>query len=367
LGSTAIAAVHGKLRKIMTAFKLKDGLPANLIALRTDEVFRFIVCRLGLQLIGERILSEVLQLVPLLLGLPRLKLRHFPFKLPYALDQLNLLRSGREDLLLQLYNRCTAYNGIIHVPQASRCIKQGLECTKACEDFSHHDILQVQPSHLPPRASGRDDMLRPGLAEGVSGAYLHPTHQSLVFGPTGWVDDRDGRPRTAALPSCYFPELFSEFSPERVEAAQMTVGYTLGPNEGEHLVLRGGSIFIKADPSRGSDGITMVTQQVLAGVGIPIHRHLFMDETFYVLEGRGTVILDDVRHPIEKGGAIFIPKNTGHGFENAEHELVLLGTIVPTGLEAFFREIASPPGVPEKPRSKEQLNAIARKYGGEFR
>jgi hypothetical protein len=44
----------------------------------------------------------------------------------------------------------------------------------------------------------------------------------------------------------------------------MTVGYTLGPNEGEHLVLRGGSIFIKADPSRGSDGITMVTQQVLA-------------------------------------------------------------------------------------------------------
>jgi mannose-6-phosphate isomerase-like protein (cupin superfamily) len=44
----------------------------------------------------------------------------------------------------------------------------------------------------------------------------------------------------------------------------------------------------------------MVTQQVLAGVGVPIHRHLQMDETFYVLEGGGTVILDDVRHPIEK-------------------------------------------------------------------
>jgi hypothetical protein len=57
-------------------------------------VFRFVVCRLGLQLIGERILSEVLQLVPLLLGLPRLEPRHFPFKLPYTLDQLYLLRSG---------------------------------------------------------------------------------------------------------------------------------------------------------------------------------------------------------------------------------------------------------------------------------
>jgi mannose-6-phosphate isomerase-like protein (cupin superfamily) len=80
----------------------------------------------------------------------------------------------------------------------------------------------------------------------------------------------------------------------------MTNGYTLGPNEGEHLVLRGGNIFIKADPSRGSNDVTMVTQQVLAGVGVPIHRHLQMDETFYVLEGGGTVILDDVRHPIEK-------------------------------------------------------------------
>jgi mannose-6-phosphate isomerase-like protein (cupin superfamily) len=82
----------------------------------------------------------------------------------------------------------------------------------------------------------------------------------------------------------------------------MITGYTLGPNEGEHLVLRGGSIFLKADPTRGSNGITMLTQQVLAGVGIPIHRHLLMDEAFYVLEGAGTVILDNVCHPIQKGG-----------------------------------------------------------------
>jgi len=146
----------------------------------------------------------------------------------------------------------------------------------------------------------------------------------------------------------------------------MTTGYALGPNEGEHLVLRGGSIVIKSDPTRGSNGITMLTQQVLAGVGIPIHRHLQMDEAFYVLEGAGTVVLDNARHPIEKRGTIFIPRNTWHGFENAHHELVLLATIVPTGLEGFFREIASPPGVGEKTLSKQQLNEIGRKYGQEF-
>jgi hypothetical protein len=49
-------------------------------------------------------------------------------------------------------------------------------------------------------------------------------------------------------------------------------------NEGEHLVLRGGSIFIKTDPRTGSRNLAMGTQQVLQGVGIPIHRHWKMDE-----------------------------------------------------------------------------------------
>ena len=34
----------------------------------------------------------------------------------------------------------------------------------------------------------------PGLAEGLSGVYLPPTHQTLVLAPNGWVGDRDGRP-----------------------------------------------------------------------------------------------------------------------------------------------------------------------------
>jgi mannose-6-phosphate isomerase-like protein (cupin superfamily) len=146
----------------------------------------------------------------------------------------------------------------------------------------------------------------------------------------------------------------------------MAVGYALGALEGEHLILRGGSIFIKADPAKGSNGITMLTQQVMAGVGIPIHRHLQWDEAFCVLEGAGTAILDEARHPIEKHGTVFIPKGTWHGFENPDRELLLLAIIAPPGLEAFFREIASPPGVPEKHLSKGQLNEIGRKYGQEF-
>lgn len=144
-------------------------------------------------------------------------------------------------------------------------------------------------------------------------------------------------------------------------------GYVLGPAEGEHLIQRGGNIFIKADPTKGSGSLAMGTQQILTGVGIPIHRHLQMDEAFYVIDGGGTFILDDARHPVEKGGSIFIPKNTWHGFENPDRELLLLWIVAPPGLEAFFREVATRPGVPPTQRTKAQLNEIAGRYATEFR
>jgi quercetin dioxygenase-like cupin family protein len=144
-------------------------------------------------------------------------------------------------------------------------------------------------------------------------------------------------------------------------------GYVLGPHEGEHLIRRGGNIFIKTDPARGSAAFSMGTQQVPAGVGIAIHRHLEMDEAFYVLDGAGDFILNEVPHPIGKGSSIFIPKNSWHGFQNPDSELLLLWMVAPPGLEASFREIASRPGIPAPQLTKDELNEIARRYGTEFR
>lgn len=148
---------------------------------------------------------------------------------------------------------------------------------------------------------------------------------------------------------------------------EMPKGYVLGPNEGEHLIQRGGNIFIKADPTRGAGGLAMGTQQILPNVGIPIHRHFQMDEAFYVLDGGGIFILEDQPLAIEKGASIFIPKNAWHGFQNPDRELLLLWVVAPAGLEAFFREVATRPGVAPVQRTKEQLNEIARKYATEFR
>jgi quercetin dioxygenase-like cupin family protein len=146
-------------------------------------------------------------------------------------------------------------------------------------------------------------------------------------------------------------------------------GYVLGGNEGEHLIhfRDHGDIFIKVGSATGSDKLAVGTQQVTVGAGIPIHRHLYMDEAFYVLEGSGIFILNDVRRNFEKGGTIFIPKNSWHGFANPDHELLLLWTVTPAGLDGFFRDTCNPPGVPPKLITHEQVMEIARKYGTEFK
>ena len=159
--------------------------------------------------------------------------------------------------------------------------------------------------------------------------------------------------------------------PQRIIAGQAAArqGYVSGSAEGEHLLhfRDQGNIFIKLGSATGSENLALGTQQVMVGTGIPIHRHFKMDEAFFVLEGSGIFILNEVRHSFEKGGTIFIPRNSWHGFENPDHELLLLWIVTPAGLDGFFRDTCTPPGGAPKHLSREQIKEIAlKKYDTEF-
>ena len=169
------------------------------------------------------------------------------------------------------------------------------------------------------------------------------------------------------LGSIGISQLFAQGVPQAQAAAPQ--GYVLGPTEGEHLVhfRDHGNIYIKVGYATGSDGLALGTQQVMLGAGIPIHRHLRMDEAFFVLEGSGILTLNDAPHTFEKGGTIFIPRNTWHGFSNPDHELLLLWIMAPAGLDGFFHDTCNPPGVPAKQLTREQIREIALKHGTEFR
>lgn len=146
-------------------------------------------------------------------------------------------------------------------------------------------------------------------------------------------------------------------------------GNVLGTSAGEQLVhfRDRGRIVIKAGSATGSDSLALGTQQVMRGTGIPIHRHFQMEEAFFVLDGNGAVVLNDQRHPFEIGTTVFIPRNSWHGFENPDHELLLLWIVSPAGLDGFFRETCSPPGEPPRQLTRDHISEIARKYGTEFR
>jgi quercetin dioxygenase-like cupin family protein len=151
----------------------------------------------------------------------------------------------------------------------------------------------------------------------------------------------------------------------KADAQRAAQGYAVNATEGEHLIIRGGSVFIKVDPRRDSNNLALGTQQLQIGAGIPIHRHAHMDEFFYVLEGSGTFILNDARYTVEKGGTVFIPKGASHGFENPNKEMLLLWVVAPPGLEDFFREIGSQPGAPPKQLAAEQVNDIRQRLEAE--
>ena len=125
--------------------------------------------------------------------------------------------------------------------------------------------------------------------------------------------------------------------------------------EGDHLINSSGDVYIKVDPGRSSQNVSLGTQLVPTRAGIPPHKHAYMDEFIYVLEGSGTVTLNGVQYPVEKGGTIFIPKGCVHAFENPTSELQILWAVAPTGQEEFFREISSRPGEPPKQLTREQV------------
>jgi mannose-6-phosphate isomerase-like protein (cupin superfamily) len=50
-----------------------------------------------------------------------------------------------------------------------------------------------------------------------------------------------------------------------------------------------------------------------------LHSHA-QAEIYYILEGRGIVIIDGTEHPVEKHCALFIPKNAEHGVVNSTED-----------------------------------------------
>lgn len=65
-----------------------------------------------------------------------------------------------------------------------------------------------------------------------------------------------------------------------------------------------------------TERMAMSLVSVRPGAAVPEHVHNDEEQVYYVLRGRGTVTLGEMRHAVGPGSAVHIPLGTHHGVAN---------------------------------------------------
>jgi mannose-6-phosphate isomerase-like protein (cupin superfamily) len=83
------------------------------------------------------------------------------------------------------------------------------------------------------------------------------------------------------------------------------------------------------EPGDSELGVEFIHDNILdAGCTFSPHRHDVSEEIYYVLDGYGTLILDDERYPLSPGSVSVVHAGHSHGIENdsgAPLRLIVVG------------------------------------------
>ena len=142
---------------------------------------------------------------------------------------------------------------------------------------------------------------------------------------------------------------------------------TIDPGEGEILKIAGGDYRVIMSGAQTNGGFAVIEMTVPPGAGPNPHSHAAINESFFVLEGELTFHSEAGSHVAGKDAFVNIPKGgMVHGFKNlTDKPAKLLCTVMPAGLEDFFKEMADVMSDRETSGSelKEKVQVIAEKYG----
>lgn len=69
------------------------------------------------------------------------------------------------------------------------------------------------------------------------------------------------------------------------------------------------------ESNTGCDEISIQITNILPGKMQPIHSHPEY-QCYYILQGKGQVIIDDEQQELQAGDAVLIPANAKHGIKN---------------------------------------------------
>ena len=145
-----------------------------------------------------------------------------------------------------------------------------------------------------------------------------------------------------------------------------------GPQDGQSLSVVGDNYRILLTGEETGGAYAVIDMLVPPGGGPGPHAHAGFSESFFVIDGEIEVKSEVSTYVAKKGAFVTIPKGgVVHCFKNKTDQVAhILCTVVPAGLEGFFREIGQPvaagsflpPPVMDEEAMKKIL-PIVEKYG----
>ena len=150
---------------------------------------------------------------------------------------------------------------------------------------------------------------------------------------------------------------------------------TIDSEQGQSLSIVGDAYRILISGEQTGGTYAVIDMLVPPGGGPGPHAHKHFQEMFYVVDGEIEFKMEGGKYIGKKGSFVNIPLGgVVHCFKNKTDKLAhLLCTVVPAGLDSFFREIGKPietgSFLPPPALTKEdidKLKAIAEKYGQEL-
>jgi len=134
------------------------------------------------------------------------------------------------------------------------------------------------------------------------------------------------------------------------------------PDDGEVYLIgaRQGRVTIKIDKrNAGVAAMSLLTEDIVPGDGIPVHKHGAEEEWIVIERGRGVLTFGDETFRVVPGSMALVPRGVWHGLRNeGEEPLRMVFGYTPAGFEDYFRAIGVRPGEPRKALSAAEWSHI---------
>jgi quercetin dioxygenase-like cupin family protein len=139
--------------------------------------------------------------------------------------------------------------------------------------------------------------------------------------------------------------------------------FVLLPGEGREIDLGTSSMFVKAAGEETQGAFTLLESSAPAGFGPPLHIHRDAAESFYVLQGEYTMVVDGNEYVCPAGSFIYIPAGLPHTFRVGAMASRKLNLYTPAAMVGYFDDLSRATG--GGPVAPELLSEIARAHSME--